>query len=680
MPKGYFSTTFARLFFALSIGIIVAEYSVIHENVFLAILVVGLSLSIFSTLQGERLGGWIFVFFWTLFLFGVGGYLLRLAEVPNVKEASFSNHSYIVELKTPPINRGQYYRAEAEILYTADSLVDGLIGQRIVLNLEIDSSQRIPNLCDRFLVNMRINSPTNNGLVGFDYGKYLARNGLCGVSYVYNQNINYLNTGYSTDIVSRTYQFRNKLISRFETIGIQGESLAVLSAITLGEKGYLSTDMKATFSAAGVSHILVVSGMHVGFIFVILLLVLKRIPRTFRWLFLFLGVLILWGYALLTGLAPSVVRATFMFSMILIFRELGEKYRVEHALFFSATILLLCNPNTLFNVGFQLSYLAVTSIIYFYPLINKKIKVKQKVLRWILQSAAVTISAQILTLPIVVYNFNQFPLFFILSNIFVTVFAPVIFLGGILLLPLSFLPYFGYLCANIMNFIIGLFDAIMVFIVALPGSTSKVYLSLLESCLLYGVILCVINWIEVRKVFAERFRAPLYLGISIVVFLSVVFINNLYFVRQERLIIPDTNSLIVNIFNRDVNMLFTNHTDYACDRLEHTWLKYSVARPTIITSVNLVDNLFQYKDKNYIILRDNIFRYKQNRDKPLEVDCLIIDKGVFPSERLFTEYIIPKMVILTNGVWSGYIEKYKSLFVDNNIKYHIIAEDGAFVD
>ena len=680
MSEFYFNTTFARLFFALSFGIIAAEYSTIHENIFLAILVVGLSLSIFSTLQGRRFGGWIFIFSWGIFLFGSGGYLLRYNEVPNEKNAFLSNHNYIVEVKTPPIDRGRFYRSEVEILYAEDSLVSSLIGHRILLYIESDSLQQVPELCDRYLLNMRINSPSDNGLGGFDYGKYLHRNGLCGVSYVYSNNIKFLDTKHPTDIVSCTYKLREKLLNRFEIIGIKGESLAILSAVTLGEKGYLPTDMKETFSAAGVSHILVVSGMHVGFIFLIILLILKRIPIKIRWLIVVLGLIILWGYALLTGLAPSVVRATFMFSMILIFRELGEKYRVEHALFFSAMILLLCNPNTLFNVGFQLSYLAVGGIVYFYPLICKILIPKSKILKWLSQCMAVTISAQMLTFPIVIYNFNQFPIFFIVSNIVVTLFAPIIFIGGILLLPLSFVSYIGEMCGVALNYILEVFNLIIDGIVALPFSSTKVYLSLLESILLYLVVICIINWIEVRKVYAERFKGPLYLALSICLFMVVVTVNNINLSKQEKLIIPDTNHLIVNVFNKKSNLLFTNQVDFACERLEHIWLKYSVEEPIIISDTILVNNIFKYNDRNYLVLRDNVFRYRQNKGEPLDIDCLIIDRGVYPSERLFKEFLIPKQVILTAGVWSGYIEQFKVLFNKNNIAYYIIAEDGTFVD
>lgn len=678
VSKNYFDTTFARLFSLVSLGIIVAEYSALATNFFLVLIVVGLSFMIFSTFRVNQLGKWIFIFSWSLFLFGAGGWLLRQKTMPEVDKLSHTAHSYIVELKTIPIDRGNYYRAEAEIIYANDSIAQRVVGYDLLLNIYSDSLK--PKLCDRFLIYTRINRPTDNGLNGFNYGKYLARNGLCGVSYVYSDNIKYLSTANPSNLMQHTYLLRDKLIKRFESIGLKGSQLAIISAITLGEKGLLANDVKDNFSAAGVSHILVVSGMHVGFLFLLIVWLMRKTPHHRRWLVVFLGLTLLWAYALLTGLAPSVIRATFMFSMMLLFNLLGEKYRVKHALALSATILILVNPNTLFNVGFQLSYLAVCGIVYFYPLLYNRIKtLKNSLLKWALQVIAITISAQIFTLPIVIYNFHQFPVYFIISNLIVSAFAPFLFIGGIALLPLSYLPYLDVGAGWLMNYVAMIFEHIINLIVAIPFSTLKVYLSLFEALCLYFVIFCGINWIELRNVFAERFKAPLYFSLSVLLFALVVCVNDLYYSQKQRLIIPETNRLIVNVFNHNENILFTNHPDFATERLEHTWLKYSCVEPTIVTDTALIANTFTFDDESYLILRDNIFRYRQNNGQPLNIDCLIIDRGVYPSERLFTEFIMPKRVVLTAGVWHGYLPKYKTLLQTYNIPYHIISEDGAFI-
>ena len=654
-----------------------AEYTALATNLFLVAIVVGFSFMIFSTFRVNQLGRWIFVFSWSLFLFGAGGWLLRQRQMPELPN---DTHSYIVELKTAPISKGSYYRAEAEIVYANDSIAENLIGHNVLMNIYTDSLVDTPQLCDRYLINTKILRPNNGGLEGFDYGKYLARNGLCGVAYLYTNNIKYHSTEQPSGFIQRSYLLRDKLIYQLESIGLKGSQLAIISAIILGEKGLLSNDVRDTFSAAGVSHILVVSGMHVGFIFLIIMWLMSIMSHRRRWIVVVLGSIVLWSYALLTGLAPSVVRATFMFSMMLLFRVMGEKYRVKHALCLSATILILINPNVLFNVGFQLSYLAVCGIVYFYPLLYKRIStLKSRPLRWILSSVAVTVSTQIFTLPIVIYNFNQFPIYFILSNLFVTAFAPFLFLGGIALLLLSYIPHLGVGAGWLMNYVVMIFEYIIHLIVSIPFSTIKIYLSLLEVICLYFVIFCGINWVELRNVFAERFKAPLYFSLSVLLFAFIVLVSDIYYSQRKVLIIPETNRLVVNLFGGDENLLYTNHPDFATERLERTWLKYSCSEPTIITDTTLIANIFTFNDESYLILRDNIFRYRQNNGHPLEIDNLIIDRGVYPSERLFTEFICPKRVILTAGVWHGYLDKYKVFMDEIGIQYHIIAQEGAFI-
>ena len=676
----YFGTTFARLFAIITLGVLSAEYFSFDTNLFFVLIIVGLSFMIFSTLHVSRLGGWIFVFAWSLFLFGCGGWLLRQGQVPDIDELSEVNHSYIVELKSVPMNKGGYYSAEAEIVYANDSIAESLVGYSVMLNICADSLENELRLCDRYMINSCIVRPSDNGLGGFDYGRYLARNGLCGVSYVERGNIKYISTAKPLGLGGFSNMLRKRLIERLESVGLEGGELAILSAIILGEKGLLDNEVKEIFSAAGVSHILVVSGMHVGFIFLLIMWFGRRISHRGHWFVVILGLVVLWGYAVLTGLAPSVVRATFMFSMILLFRIMGEKYRIKHALCLSATILILVNPNQLFNVGFQLSYLAVCGIVYFYPLLYNKIKtLNSKLLRWVLQAVAVTVSAQILTMPIVIYNFHQFPVYFIISNLFVAVFAPFLFLGGMALLVLSYIPYLNIVVGWVMHYGISLFEQIINCIVAIPFSTIKVYLSLLEVVSLYVVIFCGINWVELRNVFAERFKAPLYFCLSVVLFVIVVVMNNIYYSQKQVLIIPNSNRLMVNVFNNSENILFTNHPDFATERLEMTWLKYSCGKPTIITDTSLSANCFYFNNESYLILRDNLFRYRQNNGQPFDIDCLIIDRGVYPSERLFTEFIAPKRVILTAGVWGGYVEIYKELLCRLEIPCYVVSEDGAII-
>lgn len=294
-------------------------------------------------------------------------------------------------------------------------------------------------------------------------------------------------------------RLRDSLISHFGDMGISEDNVPLLSALTLGERGSLSPEMVSDFRASGVAHVLVVSGMHVGFLYLLISFAVRRIPN--RLISVVLGVSILWGYAFLVGLAVSVCRAVFMFSVLLVMKLVGESYRSFHALCMSAFVQLLISPQALFDVGFQLSYSAVLSILVFYPLFpymrtrnndaaNKKAIIFRKVLSSLYNPIRLSVSAQILTAPLVAYYFGQFPLYFILTNLAVTLLVPVIFIGGFLLS----VPYLGAMIACPLDFILSMLQGIVSTIASMPMALVQVRISPLTLMLVYLLIALVVAY------------------------------------------------------------------------------------------------------------------------------------------------------------------------------------------
>lgn len=292
-------------------------------------------------------------------------------------------------------------------------------------------------------------------------------------------------------LIHAKFSIFNSQLSIFKERGIAEANIPLLSALTFGERAELSPDIVDAFRASGVAHVLVVSGMHVGFLYLLVTFLVRRIPG--RYLSAVAGLLLLWGYAALVGFTLSVCRAVFMFSVLLLMRVVGERYRSFHALFLAAFIQLLVSPQALFDVGFQLSYSAVLSILVFYPLLpdiakdTKKSRWKQ-VMLLVYKPVRLTISAQILTAPLVAYYFGQFPLYFVLTNLAVTLLVPVIFIGGFLVL----IPYFGTLIAYPLNFLLTLLQTIVTAIASMPMSLVQVRISFLVLVLVYMLIALVV--------------------------------------------------------------------------------------------------------------------------------------------------------------------------------------------
>lgn len=287
------------------------------------------------------------------------------------------------------------------------------------------------------------------------------------------------------------FSVHDYLSTIFRNRGVAEANIPLLSALTFGERAALSPGIVDAFRASGVAHVLVVSGMHVGFLYLLVTFFVRRIPN--RYLSAIAGLLILWSYAALVGFTLSVCRAVFMFSVLLLMKMVGERYRSFHALFLAAFIQLLITPAELFDVGFQLSYSAVLSILVFYPLlpdivVGRKESLWKQALLAIYKPIRLTISAQILIAPLVAYYFGQFPLYFVLTNLAVTLLVPVIFIGGFLVL----IPYFGTLIAYPLNFLLTLLQSIVTAVASMPMSLVQVRISFLVLVLVYMLIALIV--------------------------------------------------------------------------------------------------------------------------------------------------------------------------------------------
>lgn len=292
-------------------------------------------------------------------------------------------------------------------------------------------------------------------------------------------------------VFNNQFSVHDYLSSILRDRGVAKANIPLLSALTFGERASLMPDVVDAFRVSGVAHVLVVSGMHVGFLYLLVMFFVRRIPN--RYVSAIVGLLFLWSYAALVGFTLSVCRAVFMFSVLLLMKVVGERYRSFHALFIAAFIQLLITPSALFDVGFQLSYSAVLSILVFYPLlpdivVGIKDSLWKKTLLVIYKPVRLTISAQILTAPLVAYYFGQFPLYFVLTNLAVTLLVPVIFIGGFLVL----IPYFGTLLAYPLNFLLTLLQTVVSAVASMPMSLVQVRISFLVLVLVYMLIALVV--------------------------------------------------------------------------------------------------------------------------------------------------------------------------------------------
>ena len=360
-------------------------------------------------------------------------YRVLITDAPQAKE-----HTYLCQtlLKERRDTAGTYPIERTAILY-----------------LQQDSAVTRLKSGDELLISARISPPLNNrNFDEFDYARFLMRKGISGTGYVASGKWTKQDGMNNLDLKSIASSCRRKMISLYQKLGFSGDELAVLSALTIGDKTELSDSVRESYSVAGASHILALSGLHIGLLYTLLFFILKpiarrgNIGRVIRSVLLLL--ILLWAFAFFTGLSPSVVRSVSMFSILAMADMVGRQPLSLNTLAAAAWLMLFCNPVGLFDVGFQLSFLAVASILLIQKPIYHLITVKGRIGKYIWGLISVSVAAQIGTAPLVMFYFSRFSVHFLLTNLVVIPFITIILYAAVIMLLLTPLSWFQIVVAE----------------------------------------------------------------------------------------------------------------------------------------------------------------------------------------------------------------------------------------
>lgn len=299
---------------------------------------------------------------------------------------------------------------------------------------------------------------------------------------------------------------QQRFVRQFRQLVPDSTIAGIASAMFVGDTELLDASVRKDFAATGVSHVLSISGQHVAVIFMLLnlfLLPLEQIRRGKKAKNLLILVLLIF-YMLLCGAAPSVVRSVSMFSVILIARLLRKRYYILNLLGLAALIQVLVNPFVLYNLGFQLSFLAVASIVIFYPYFERSFMTDNRRLNLLYSWIGITLCAQIFTFPVILYNFGTFPTYFLLTNLLLAPLAQISIFAGFLLLLTCFIPGINTLLAYITFGCLWLMNKLITVIADFPYAIiSKDSLAgvaiLLLSLLACFLLLYLPKWLQASK-------------------------------------------------------------------------------------------------------------------------------------------------------------------------------------
>lgn len=543
---------------------------------------------------------------------------------------------------------------------------------KLIVNIENDSTKPASDLrVGQYILTktaaQKIAPPRNP--FQFDYKAYLEQRGIFAAITVSKQEL--LQLPYKRNSPqSFADRLRASLNAKLDRFTMHPDNRAVLNALVLGQRQELSTDLQNDYANAGVIHILAVSGLHVGILMLIVQFLLKPLGNYWRSRILktLIVLLVIWGFALITGFSPSVLRAATMFSFIQVGFFFNQRKAGFNALIASAFVLLAIRPRLLFEVGFQLSYAAVFAILWLYPKFEKLGLPKNKLLQYYWKIILVSLAAQIGVLPLSLFYFHQFPGVFLIANCVVLPFLGFILIYGLVLLiaaALNLVPEVAVECYDLIltwlnTFIKGL-ASLDVFLI------ENIYFSLPLVILSYLLIFSAEN-------FSRRFS---FKNISLLLLVLISFPITLLFSqfaqRQPKFYILHQyqNSLFSY---QNEHLEFTYYTE--SDREPPQQLLNQFKTHQQVTAVQTAELKHFYQIKEQTIFRIDssaVFEIPK-----LEPDIIVLTQSPKVNLDRVTERYPNAVYIADGSNYKSYVARWEATCKKKKIPFHNTYEKGFY--
>lgn len=529
--------------------------------------------------------------------------------------------------------------------------------------------------------------PLNPG--EFDFKEYLKQDRINYTTYVSADDWKLIGYDPSNPIIAIAGKVRSSILELLQQKGLSGDNYAVAAAVLLGYDDSMESELKQDYIMAGAMHILCVSGLHVGIIYLVVSFLLgfmrnKRINRILKAVLLLLTV---WAYATITGLSPSVQRASIMISVFIIGELLVRNRDTYNTLAISALILLLINPYLIFNVGFQLSYAAVIGIVTFHQPIYKLIYIKNKVLDKIWSISVLSFAAQLATFPIATYYFHFFPPWFWLTNLFTFPLSFLIIATGLIFVLTAWIPLIssgvGFVLSGLvylLNYSVGIVKYL-----PLPG-IENIHTSILMLVVIYIILIMTFIIFTQKKI---RLLLPV---VSLILIVSILSIFHRYEVlSQKRMVIYSINKHSVyefidgnsQIILADSSFINNNIGEYQIRNSRSLW-GLSDNRFLISDSSNIVskiadkiDNFILFDNLRILISNGETKYYSLSKRCP--VDLLIISgKEKINIDNLHKALKI-NMVVIDSSVPYWKRKNIKSTCSKHGLYCYDVNSNGALI-
>jgi len=549
------------------------------------------------------------------------------------------------------------------------SLENKEVSGKLIMNIPIDSASKKLKVDDEFFIIARlenINPPLNPHQ--FNYKDFLKKQSIYHQIRVRSNQFLQKKSA-STTILGLAANFREHIILKLKSKNFGKDELGVIQALLLGQRDDISESTYNSYRDAGAIHILAVSGLHVGILlllFQFILLPLERLPKG-KTIKLVSVVSLLWIYAFIAGLSPSIVRAVTMFTFVAYAMYLNRPTNSFNIVALSMFFILLVNPLFLFQVGFQMSYAAVLSIAWIYPKLQRFWYPDTILARKTWQLFSVSVAAQLGVLPISLYYFHQFPALFFVSNLLVIPFLGIILGLGILIIALSLIDLLPHFLVETYNIIIKIMNLVISWVAQqerfvirdIPFDTVQLFLA-------YALIISLVLFLSKPK-----WKNILAFMAALMTLQVWAIWNQLHIQQKEILILAHQNRNTLLLHQKALALRV-----YVPDSISGNQIirDFAIAERIPSTSHHSLQYHYGLNKKNLYIM-DSLAIYPVEK----EVDFLLLTQSPKINLERLVDAVHPKMILADGSNYKSYISRWKQTCLEKEIPFHCSGEKGFYV-
>jgi competence protein ComEC len=685
LHKAYFWETapFFRILLPFAAGIFFYDFALMPGMY--ALVAVAVSFSLFSAIvySKKNKGPFMIIIFLLLHIFMcAGGYAVSYYSDIRNDTAWFgrninSKTSYLARITDEPAEKENSWKIPVTIVNTVDNGKATAVKGSAFMYLYKDYLPMMLHKGDSIWVPGDWEPIKNAGNpFEFDYATYCRRNNIVCQQFCSSTDIRLCsaNDPDHTPLIERAHQFCLQQLDKYLP---DPKTKGLIQAMLLGDEVNLDEDLRQSYSETGIIHIIAISGGNVAiFFFVISVLLWWLKDRRHLWVKYAIALPLVWFYVVMAGAPPSAVRAALMFSLLAFSVILEKNNNSLNQLFATAFVLLCAQPMWLFSVGFQLSFVAVLSLILFYTPVYKWLSPVNKPARLLWGAVAASIAAEVLVAPLVIYYFHTFPLLFIIANVAAYLFMGIVLILGISIIALSFIPALAKAIGLCTIWLVTVFDKIVSWLQGCnPVSFRFLMLTGLELVLAYIFISGFILFLMKKK------KPALFIGLGAFCLLLLSFCKDEWdTLHQQRLVVYNTGKTnhIELIKGDKYAVIYTDtarqkKTAYAVKPAHINWRAWKEEQVA-------ANEIFDVNGKTVLVLNEPI-----ETDNPFHVDYVIINHNRVPDplqshypeklQRIFS----PDAIVIGNNYSRDRQSDFIHYCMNCGITVHSIGFEGAFV-